>query len=1151
MAQTDRDALIVLYHATDGPNWNQKTNWNTDADLSVWHGVKVNGDDRMVKLYLRDNNLRGPIPPQLGNLSALETLELRNKLHGLIPPELGALSELRQLLLYANHLTGPIPKELGALTELAELRLGYNELAGPIPPELGKLIALTHLGLDGNQLAGRIPKDFGALTELNNLWLSVNQLTGPIPNELGALSKLKTLWLHTNQLTGHIPLQLGNLLCLESLALDVNKLNGLWDCGAHTAGKYSHFEHRSGDGIPRELDKFLDFLGGLHKFDCGSNPWVEPPAAVLGESGNIPAVRSYFVDLYQETRVVSRSLKVVLVGKEDTGKTSLSQSIAAGRAAPTQWPMESTVHMAIQDTTLGEVSVRILDCAGQVAYYGLLQLFLTRRAVYLLVWNVSQEGSDESGIDLQALGILPWLTALSFRLPGGDVILVGNKCDLRSGAQDSAAHAAARVESACRDWLTRVSSSGGRAIEIENGSSLTSCALPGWWAYLTSGALRGLAWIWGYKMRWPCDWKVGAMSGIHPPSLVECIVRAGDGPQRAEEMVLPHSWELALSFYRDLSENGRNDPEAAPAVRDRPEFRDGTHSVYHGMARDELFLLWESTVREKGLSVPNPAGSLEGSLAISLFWRFGVLVRVGAAQEDGHDGIGRSWFVLEYDRYGQELVVEVWGDLRKAAAWATLSYVSAVVRDMTLQYPGLRWKAYLGCPDHPIETMRISKVQRREGRLVAKEHICRQCRLAGSGAAFLASELLLKVDKLHGSAGVMFQRLVDRISEVQSASFSTSGTANASAPEAQGNSIDDQAARQMGEISHNMLPALGRPVAEEDLETWTANLRNLRLHTRQDMQRIVDLSNKKVLEAVANARANLSAEIGRSAGELLQAMSKLGTSQSAGQRSLAREVASLTVRIPSHAVLLPPRDDESEELMDAERDASSWIQRLRGWRTHRKRGGKGAVSKEYRLFFLCGHGRSLAECGFEGKGYRIKCPRTWVKISLPFVKALLIVVNATLKAFVGLSIPADGVASATGKGWDEILSSTVESAGEASIDAVSSAAGERLDNERVTADNLDQTGLADVGHGVGDHSNASSPLPAPREAMEILERLVRDLNAKGLQKNSDAGHSSFLCFDTTMQLVDKAGKGQEWSWVRTKNVQAFTARARGRGVWLS
>lgn len=99
----------------------------------------------------------------------------------------------------------------------------------------------------------------------------------------------------------------------------------------------------------------------------------------------------------------------------------------------------------------------------------------------------------------------------------------------------------------------------------------------------------------------------------------------------------------------------------------------------------------------------------------SKFWRFGALVRVGATRKEGEkgdDGVERSWFLLEYDSYGQELVVSVWGDLKKAAAWAILSYISAVVREMTQQYPGLRWEAFVGCPDHPGEAMYIAEVRR-------------------------------------------------------------------------------------------------------------------------------------------------------------------------------------------------------------------------------------------------------------------------------------------------------------------------------------------------------------------------------------------------------------------------------------------------------
>ena len=40
-AQTDREILVALYHATDGPNWKSQGNWLTSNDLSTWHGVTV------------------------------------------------------------------------------------------------------------------------------------------------------------------------------------------------------------------------------------------------------------------------------------------------------------------------------------------------------------------------------------------------------------------------------------------------------------------------------------------------------------------------------------------------------------------------------------------------------------------------------------------------------------------------------------------------------------------------------------------------------------------------------------------------------------------------------------------------------------------------------------------------------------------------------------------------------------------------------------------------------------------------------------------------------------------------------------------------------------------------------------------------------
>ena len=38
-AETDREALVALYNATDGENWGDSENWLSDAPLGEWWGV--------------------------------------------------------------------------------------------------------------------------------------------------------------------------------------------------------------------------------------------------------------------------------------------------------------------------------------------------------------------------------------------------------------------------------------------------------------------------------------------------------------------------------------------------------------------------------------------------------------------------------------------------------------------------------------------------------------------------------------------------------------------------------------------------------------------------------------------------------------------------------------------------------------------------------------------------------------------------------------------------------------------------------------------------------------------------------------------------------------------------------------------------------
>ncbi len=269
---SDREILAALYETTDGAHWEESGNWVTDAPLGEWHGVETNAEGRVVSLDLQRNGLRGPIPPELGGLSELETLILfANWLSGPIPPELGNLAEVRLVVLAANDLEGPIPPELGGLASVEELHLNGNQLTSA-PPELGRLSTLKALALANNPLTS-IPRELGDLTNLELLFLYANQLTS-IPPELGNLDNLRLLDLDRNRLTS-IPPELGRLANLSWLFLAGNRLTSL----------------------PVELRG----LSWLLLLDLGSNEFKSFPSPLA----ELPILRELYLDRNHLTHIPS------------------------------------------------------------------------------------------------------------------------------------------------------------------------------------------------------------------------------------------------------------------------------------------------------------------------------------------------------------------------------------------------------------------------------------------------------------------------------------------------------------------------------------------------------------------------------------------------------------------------------------------------------------------------------------------------------------------------------------------------------------------------------------------------------------------------------------------------------------------------------
>ncbi len=103
-------ALTALCNATAGPNWRENSLWLRNAPVGSWQGVEIDIYGRGVRLNLSADNLRGTLPPELGNLNKPQILRLSD-----------------------NHLPGAIPATPGAATALEEADLSGNAPSGAIP----------------------------------------------------------------------------------------------------------------------------------------------------------------------------------------------------------------------------------------------------------------------------------------------------------------------------------------------------------------------------------------------------------------------------------------------------------------------------------------------------------------------------------------------------------------------------------------------------------------------------------------------------------------------------------------------------------------------------------------------------------------------------------------------------------------------------------------------------------------------------------------------------------------------------------------------------------------------------------------------------------------------------------------------------------
>ena len=382
------------------------------------YGENINGDTKIplteeddlseLKAAVATNNIKTVVPIEISRRHNAEAVREELLLRTGVDKDSGVV------LWFGLRLTQLEISWLRKIYWVKKLRLARNEFSS-LPPEMGSYLKqCTKLDLQWNRIR-EIPQCLLELPSINELNLSHNDLVD-IPDVPEWSASLSILDLSYNCLS-NLP-NSAVAPTLKNLNISNNQFRTVPHCVCSFVGLTTlNIANNSGiRNLPLEFGRLKNLLN--LNLD-GLNRLSYPPRHVRVTTADCIQ--------YLNNRLRSAHeyyhMKMMLVGKHAVGKSTI-----VARLHNKDIGNESTVGVDVSEWKYAPAYNKktfhfsIWDFAGQEEYYATHQCFLSKRSLYLLVWNVTE--GDAGVADLK-----PWLNNISVQAPNSCVIVVGTFLD--------------------------------------------------------------------------------------------------------------------------------------------------------------------------------------------------------------------------------------------------------------------------------------------------------------------------------------------------------------------------------------------------------------------------------------------------------------------------------------------------------------------------------------------------------------------------------------------------------------------------------------------------------------------------------------------------------------------------------------------------